>query len=335
MTLQSQGRSRERILAFGMEGVGKSLLLLDIATRVAPNKVHVVDNDNAWDRMLEGESLAGVTPQVACEYRWNDKTGEFDTDYTWAVEGGNVVIWHTWAATDQWTANTQALVAIEEDVAEYGSPRDWVGVDTGTLYWSAVQDWFVESVFNKSIEDYFMQVRMEKAKASDDKKSLGALDGWMDWPVINKTYNAGAGRFFVSPPCNLLVTAELQEVSKEDDSQTRSLYTMGVKPKGQKRLGHNMQSVVMLRRDRSGTYFASTLKDRGGREYLENTDITGYGFGEWYLEEIAQWQEMESSDTPMTGVATTSPATSPAPKKIAPKGGTSPAPSAKKIVAKG
>ena len=299
MVLVSQGRSRERVLLFGLEGVGKSLAALDVASRVKPNKLFVIDNDNAWDRMLEGQTLAGDDVQVTAEYRWNPKqsrsggkdVGGWEFDDRWCVEGGNVVVYHV----EGWEANRAAIASVVEEAG----PDDWCCIDSGTALWSDVQAWFTEQVFGTTMDDYFMQVRLEKQAAAENAKALGALDGWVDWPVINAQYNGGVMKFLVTPPCHLLVTAEQADIDmkEEKDKEVRGLYgSLFVKPRGQKRIGHNMQTVLLLTK-RGDEHLVKTVKDRGGREKVTNHAITDVGFGTWYLEEIAGWQERDDEPT--------------------------------------
>lgn len=304
MGLQTGGRSRERILVFGMEGVGKSYAALDVASRIGERTLYVIDNDNAWDRMLEGQTIAGETVGVRMEFRWDGDLergkGGWEVDGRWAVDGGNVVVFHA----DGWLASVAAIEAVREEAG----PDDWCCVDSGSALWDDVQAWFTESVFDSSMADYFMQVRMEKARAQKDAKALGALDGWVDWPVINAQYKDRVMKFLVNPPCHLIVTCEQADVSSQDeDRETRALYgKLSVKPRGQKRIGHNMQTVMLLRRDRAGDFYATTVKDRGAREAQENLDVSGVGFGEWYLEEIAGWTE-ETATGPTAPASTGSP----------------------------
>lgn len=288
MVLETGGRSRERVLVFGMEGVGKSLAALDVAARVRPRKLWVIDNDNAWDRMLEGQTLAGESVAVQAEFRWKpggNGGGEWVSDTRWCVEDGNVIVYHC----NGWEANASAM----EMVMGECDGDDWCCVDSGSALWDDVQAWFVEQVFDKTMDDYFMQVRMEKAKAAREAKALGALDGWVDWPAINAQYKGKVMKWLVNPNCHLIVTCEQADVTREEqDKETRALYGgLNVKPRGQKRIGHNVQTVLMLRRDRAGDFYVTTVKDRGGREVIENVEVTDKGFGEWYLEEIAGWSE--------------------------------------------
>lgn len=291
--LRSTGRSKERILVYGMEGVGKSLAALDIASRIGPGAtLYVIDNDNAWDRMLEGQTVAGESVRVAEEYRWNPEgkgLARWEFDGQWCVDEGNVVVYHAAG----WVANISAIA----QVVQAAGPDDWCCIDSGSALWDDVQAWFTESVFDSSMADYFMQVRMEKAKAAKEAKALGALDGWVDWPVINAQYKGAVMKFLVTPPCHLIVTAEQADVTKEDqDKETRALYGgEQVKPRGQKRIGHNVQTVLRLSRQRNGTFVVTTVKDRGGREKMEMEDVTDRGFGEWYLEEVAGWTSTPSA----------------------------------------
>ena len=294
MGLRSTGRSKERVLVYGMEGVGKSLAALDIASRIAPDAtMYVIDNDNAWDRMLEGQTLAGETVQVREEYRWDPKQGKeggWVEDDRWAVGGGNVVVYHA----QGWVANIEAMA----EVKATAGPDDWCCVDSGSALWDDVQAWFTDKVFDSSKADYFLKVRMEMGK---DSASLGALDGWVDWPVINAQYKEHAMSFLVLPPCHLIVTAEQADVSSGsakgkalEDKETIAMYGgQQVKARGQKRIGHNVQTVLRLARRAGGKFTVTTLKDRGGRDQFDGDDVTDRGFASWYLEDVAGWTEAE------------------------------------------
>lgn len=327
MTLVTGGRSKERILLYGMEGVGKSLAALDIAARVAPNRVFIIDNDNAWDRMLEGPTLDGAEVKVQAEYRWDQKLnggrGDFTFDDKWCVEDGNVWVYHV----QGWTANIAALASVVEEAA----PDDWCCIDSGSALWDDVSDWYVDKVFGKSKADFFLQARLAM-----EKDEFGGLDGWKDYSVINAEYREHAMQFLITPPCHLLVTCEEAQLSSGqikgkdiEDREAKALYGgVAYKPRGQKRIGHNMQTVVRLERKANGDYAARTVKDRGGRERYAGESVKDRGFCEWYLEEVGGWQEQTThsgeGSTPATPPSTTS--------SIKAKG--SPSAPAKKLAAK-
>lgn len=264
MTLRTSGRSLERILVYGMEFVGKSFCALDIAARCAPTRLFVIDNDNAWDRMLEEPALDGTEIKVQAEFRWDKGKGGWAFDDTWVTEGGNVWVFHA----QGWEQNVAALTAVVEEA----NRDDWCLIDTGTALWSDVSDFYVDQVFGTSKSDYFLQARIAMQKASDGGDGP-ALEGWKDYGIINPIYNEAVMRFLITPPCHLLVTCEeepLKAVPAKgkdiEDKETRNLYArVGAKPRGQKRIGHNVQTVLRLERKANGGFAVRTVKDRGGR----------------------------------------------------------------------
>ncbi len=299
MSLRSTGRSKERVLLYGMEGTGKSLAALDVAAAISPATMYVIDNDNAWDRMLEGQTLGGVKVEVAAEYRWDGKRWDEDNEYV--KPGGNIVVYHA----SGWEANTSAIA----EVREAATANDWCCIDSGTALWSDVSDYFVDQVFNQSKADYFLKARiaMEKPDASDGPM----LDGWKDYGIINPIYNEGVMTFLILPPCHLLVTAEEEQVKAVpqkgkdiEGKETRAMYgEVQYKPRGQKRLGHNVQTVLRLARRANDRYTVNTVKDRGGRDQWDGEEVTGRGFSEWYLEETAGWVEETSTPSPTAKTA--------------------------------
>lgn len=299
--LTSTGRALERVLLFGLEGCGKSDAILDVATRVGVT-VWVIDNDNAWDRMLEGTSVTGEQGQLRVEYRWDAEAGDWIEDSSWAVEGGNIVLFHA----EGWESHLSAL----DEVRGAAAREDWLCVDSASTIWAEVQDHFGEDVFGESLADLLLAARKEQVetqrkakpgtKEAEGAKNLRAYDGWTDWQVINAQYRQKIMRVLVNPPCNLLVTAEEAQVSGEEGKDVAQLYNRyGVKAGGQKKLGHNVQTVLWLMKERNGGYKARTIKDRGGREYLVGEDVTDRGFGEWYLEGVGGWVEGEPAVAPV------------------------------------
>lgn len=287
MSLVPAGRARERVLVYGMAGVGKSLGALDIARNVS-GTVWVVDNDNAWDRMLEDAEWAGAMVREEWGFsksargRW-----ELESDDRYTDPRGNIVLIHA----SGWEQNTAAIAYVVEEADR----DDWLVIDSATSLWGDVQDWYSEQVFNEGIADYFLRVRIQNQKAAAEKDTR-AFEGFTDWPVVNAQYKKHVGEHMVNPPCHLYITCEQDALMREqgnmrEDRETKGLFgEVGFKPKGQKRTGHNVQTVVWL--SRAGEkYRATTVKDRGGREYLDAEEIADEGFAEWYLARVGGWKE--------------------------------------------
>lgn len=259
LTLKSPLSTPERILVFGPEGVGKSAKLLDVARRVPDQQFHVIDNDYSQSclRLLETSysDLTNVTPH-RCD-------------------------------PDDW----EEVVRLVGEMRQIIGPSDWLGIDSMTPTWSAVQGWFIEQVHGTGVENYFLDVRIAKEQARGsggrDSKTLGALDGWMDWPVINKEYFRKLYNGILGIQGHVWLTAEGAEISKEDDGDVKARFQgLGVKPGGQKRLGFVPSTVLLLKKSRVGEYAMTTVKDRG-REEMEDRKVEDFGVD--YLRKVAGW----------------------------------------------
>lgn len=259
VTIRPTIRSRERILAFGPAGGGKSTAALTIARRCPDVAMTVVEcNDNAHERLLETDfkTLDNVTVKL-----------------TW-----------DWADT---------YAKIEETCRTMGRD-DWLTVDIFGDTWQTVQDWFVEQVHG-DVTDYFMQVRKdieefnEKVKGTTTKpqKSLEALDGWLDWSVINPQYRKLLN-IILRANGHVYLTAGIDKyaASDKDDAATKALFSGGYKPRGQKQISHIASTVLMLGRQ-GNAWQITSLKDRG-RVELERQVWTDFSVE--YLMKVAGWK---------------------------------------------
>ena len=266
-TLSSPYRSRERILAFGHEGCGKSSGVLSIARRCPDVKFWVIDNDNSYDRLLE-------------------------TDFTdvWGMDNVLFAGEHFGKAPmNDWFNVAQAIEYATNNMGR----DDWLVVDMLSKAWALVQEAFTEQIFGKDIDDYFLHIRKMKADSGDNKKALGAYDGWKDWPVINAMYSKGVSEKLLNCPGHLYVVSESTKLSEDDDKGMRDLYgPFGVKPAGQKRSGHIMQTVMFFTKDsRQQMYKMTTVKDRGRAMW---TDESFDDFAMDYLVGTAGWEVKKS-----------------------------------------
>lgn len=282
MSFQPPIPPRERILTLGIGGVGKSAKLLDIARKCRDVTFYVWDNDNSYERLLftQYSDIAEREPVNVA-----------DSGLGYAL--GNVVIRNAdpanWVDLLIWTD----LVKKHCKPNKRNSSDDWMVIDSFTPTWQAVQSWFTEQIFGDDLADYFMTVRKEKeefnsrAKESDKKKTLGAFEGFMDWSVINPQYGKLYSRL-LNMPCHWYITAEQDKVSSDDGPEIEKLFgAYGVKPKGQKSLGHRPMTVLILTKTRRGQYKMTTVKDRG-REEVEEAEMGDFTVD--YLRNLAGWK---------------------------------------------
>ena len=289
-TMRSKKRSLERICLVGIQGVGKSFAYMNVAKKCPGSTIWILDNDNTTERLLEEEF-----PELGVreEYRGftkDPKTSDVTLirDSTYEDPDGNIVLFHA----DSWDETKAAI----DMVVDRADRHDWFIIDSVSTLWDQVQEWFVSEIFEDEIDRYFMEIRREKEEynkgksAKDQKKTLGALDGWMDWSVINPQYKKAVSDRLKVPPCHLLITAEQAKLS-DDDKEARDLYgPFGVKPRGQKRTGHDVQTILLMIKTRNGEYFVTTMKDRG-REEMEREPLKNFAMD--YLFKRAGWGNVE------------------------------------------
>jgi hypothetical protein len=264
----------ERILDYGPAGTGKTTNLLNIAKFAhltkADMRFHIMDSDFAMDRMITGypELPFGI---------WNDPNFPITADTILNIY-----------PVFMWREYTAALDYIQR----VARPQDWVAVDFISNAWSAVQDNFVEEVFHQDVGQYFLKVRKT---LKDDAKSLGALEGWVDWQVINPMYKSWANKLLFRGRYNLYCTAKSDNLSNDkkptEDAQTRSLFLKyGVKPVGQKDLPFQFHTVLLSgRRDVPGQPVQRTISAVKDRERPECEGLVVQNFTTDYLVNVAGW----------------------------------------------
>ena len=244
---------RERILVFGGAGSGKSYAWMKLAKKFTSSNFYVIDTEIGASRSLE--EFPDVVSRVSI-----------------------------FPVVD-WTEYKDALKVIQSKC----TANDWVVVDMMDKTWSAVQRYFIAQIFDQEMGEYFLEARKKMKK---DSKSLfggrdSALKGWTDWATINRLYQDFALPLIYRFPANLFMTSSAQSVSEEDGKEVRELYgPYGIKPVGQKDLAHQPDTVLMLAHTREG-YYMTTIKDRGGRKYVDKQPLVDFGLQYGH---IAKWK---------------------------------------------
>ena len=257
MPLQPSLPIPERILVFGDTGSGKTTNALNIARWAArtksPAHFYILDSDFAIPRMLT--NYPEITDRITLYpcYDW--------PDYTKALG----------------------------EVIKKAQPNDWLIVDFIGSAWQAVQSYFTTQVFKQTIGSYFLQVRKQ---LTDDKKSLGALEGWTDWQVINALYKQWVNPLLFKGRYHLYATAKAATLSSDkkptEEKDIRQMFLRyGIKPTGQKDLPYQFHTVLISGYDpRSSARTITTVKDR------ERNELSGLKVGNFaidYLKGVAGW----------------------------------------------
>ncbi|MDX1746984.1 MAG: AAA family ATPase [Halobacteriales archaeon] len=248
-TSPSGVRLRERILVMGSFGTGKTYGWLKIAEWMqrteSPGHVYVIDTDRAAERMLA-------------------PGGDFD-------DLANVTVRDVY----EWTQYQDAL----EEFLPILTEHDWLVIDFVGSAWSAVQDWYVETIYDSSIDEFFLQARL-------NMKSGNPLDGWKDWSVINRVYKKWMDKIVHRTASHVYMTAVADPVRDTDDQALRQIYgRIGARPRGQKDLGHHPHTVA-LNTALGNEWYMTTVKDRS-RPLVTGKQINDFAID--YLVNIAGW----------------------------------------------
>lgn len=245
---------QERILVYGGSGSGKSRGWLTLARQFPDSRFFCIDTDKAIARML------------ALGFK-NLK---------------NVIVY----PARNWAQCEAALVGIQQ---QKPTEQDWIVVDMIDSTWDFVQADFVEQIFGKKIDDYFMEVRKAAGKGAS---KLEVFEGWIDWNVINKKYQDWANTICYDLPCHVYLTAKATNLGKKDDATIREIYTaIGAKPEGEKRNTYRVNTVLFLSHSLND-YYATTAKDRE-RPRLRNVKVKD--FAQLYMSIIdGSYQEQQN-----------------------------------------
>lgn len=239
---------RERILAMGSFGTGKTTAWLTIAQWAhvtgSDAQFYVIDTDAAVAHMIESHP-ARERIHVHHAFEW--------TEYEEGIE--------------------RYLPALR--------PQDWLVVDFVGTAWEAVQDWYVAQIYKTSIDDFFVEARQSA-------KSGNPLDGWKDWSVINRVYKSWINRVIFRNPAQVFLTAQAEGVRDTDDRSVKQIYgKVGMRPRGQKALGHQVHSILLFSALRPSEVTLTTVKDRE-RRVVESERLNDFTVE--YLMGVAGWE---------------------------------------------
>lgn len=253
MTLHTESRSLERILMMGSWGSGKSEAWCSIAKWLAQGKsenlVYVLDTDMAVARLVEGQS-------------YEDKVVGYDL-FDWSDFMDSI-----------------------EKVRKSANPnrQDWLVVDLVDKAWEEVRNDFVRQVHGKNAEDFFLEWK----KSGANKPAIGG-DYGADYAIINPRYAAFMGqvqRF----PGHVLCCTPVDAINRDTEKSKEILETygrFGVKPRGQKALGHQFHTLLLANQKGPKEWVYTTIKDRK-RDQLSNEKVADFVTS--YLVKVAGWK---------------------------------------------
>lgn len=219
---------QERILVYGSAGSGKTYSWLSLARANKEVSFHCIDTDASVPRMLNTEFRDLLNVEVYPARKW-DKL-------------------------------EIALALIEQKAHK----EDWLVVDMICSCWDFAQAHFVEQIFGKKIDDYYMEAR----KNLKQGKQLQAIGGWDGWSVINKFYQDWTNRICYDLPYNVFLAAKSVSLTTSDDQEVKDIFeSIGAKPEGEKRNHYRVHTVLYFAHT-IDKYLMTTAKDRGRKKFF-------------------------------------------------------------------
>lgn len=250
--MKSNDPTPEKILVIGNTGSGKSQCWASIAAkqRVAGSdaRFYVVNTD-----------VAGTVERIGIQW----------PDFTDNVQ---------WTNVRDWDSLVEATTKYR-GVAEAG---DWIVVDSADNPWQWVRDaydewWGIQN--NVKPQGMFGIVELPK----DDKK----------WDRINGEYFSWERPLLDADmtPAHVLCTSPSQPIRVEgmfkDDEEIVEQYSrFGVRWSGQKKLGFDHHSLILLKNKSAHEWTMTMMKDRG-RSFDDNTKVIDFSIS--YLLQIGGW----------------------------------------------
>mgnify|MGYP001584553889 CR=1 FL=1 len=261
----------ERIIVTGGPGSGKSYTWLTIATLFPKRTFHVLDLDLGTIRVWSKNF-----PQVSNVHYYTC------TDWFSKVE-----------RLDNFSSNSSlrlsrgGVASCFDMIAKNAKQGDWVVIETLAALWNMAQASYIAQVFKQDIGEYFLAQRLE---LKSNAKSLKALKGWIDWPVVNKLHNDDLiVPIFYKLPVHVFATTTYGILSKESEEEEdiKSFYgNEKIRLEGQKHNPYRAQSMFFqyhfdeLSKDgksKTTTFYIDTfLKDRA-RPFWRKHELTDFG----------------------------------------------------------
>lgn len=235
--LQSNGRA-ERLLLVGSWGSGKTTAYMKIAEWLhrteSPAQMFILDPDFKA-RLDPNAQLPNI---------------------------------HIYDDLEHWTDYKATIVKVRSE-AQPGR-GDWLVVDMMDKVWEAAQAGYVEQTFGVEVDDFYVAWRKSNVKDADEGKGGNPYDAdWgKDWQAINRLYDGfvfNLTRF----PGNVLMTTSpviVDEKNERNREHLRMYGKFGVKPGGQKRLGHVAADCLLLSQTANGWVYTQ-MRGTGRSEF--------------------------------------------------------------------
>lgn len=256
-TITSPHRFPERILIFGEGGSGKTSAILNMARYMpyAQFWVHDTDVSFAYDRGL------------ALEYQDVDERGNV-----------HVLMSSDW---DEYVENANKIKADADPSV------DVLVTDNVTFPWQWVQNQHIQAQYGVDVDQF--QADLKRQFKDDNQGYAKALSEAMQWPIINKKFDAGVYQRYHKWRGHAFMIAMAKTLRGEKDEDLQAQFKVhGAMPSGQKNTSYVMRTnILMAQGTTKNTWRYSTTKDQGHPKQ-EKQPMEEFAMD--YLVAVAGWQ---------------------------------------------
>lgn len=255
----------------------------------------LTSNDPAGERILSmglyGSGKTKSWADVAKWYRTTDTPGMF-----YVLDTDNTTL-RTLTAYEGWEANVvrqdvpdwETLTRLTDNFFENATRDDWLVIDSIDAAWTGVQDYYTEQVFGKDSADFFMQAKLAGQAGHPLADGFG-----QNWQVINKLYQRWIGKVIRWPghvyactPAQAVVEPNASGKGGDSREVRETFGRYGVRPAGQKALGFQFHTVLLMQSPAKDEWSITSVKDRS-RELLLRAPVIDFTMS--YLLAVAGWQ---------------------------------------------
>lgn len=262
LTLAPATQRRERILAYGPPGAGKSYAWQRILAATQPEvHFHVIDTDGAWEPAMDSDEFSPHAHRV--------------THYE----------------PMEWPEYREALQKIRVDVDK--DRGDWVVLDLADKAWTAVQEYYQ---YRKSGDEpsggNWGEAMLDEFLNDESVDTQGM------WQTINGMYLPFQQRLLLGT-ANVFVCTTAKDFKKdkkgnyfrERKDMVKMAGFVGQKPGGQKNLAHDVNTVLYFSGTEARSWRFTRVKDRNREEkWGEELERKAGSFDKDFLIRIAGWR---------------------------------------------
>jgi len=221
--------------------------------------------------------------QIILNTQTDSKIYALDTDYRAPQSLEHIDIWEKCVDLRQ----PQEWDELQEDtdyILKTGGKDDWLVIDQADQPWGYVQAYYIEQIMGKKPHQFFFDFKKGGGRGNPMAGAYGE-----NWNIINQMYRDWMVRQVLRFKGHVLAVAKSEPIGEGDEALARKYFgPYGVKPRGQKDLGYQFDSILLTKFGRTGNDYQLTTVGDTNRAKLDEQPLNDFAVE--YLVKIAGWK---------------------------------------------